>query len=74
MEILPGPGRVMRWGVPEGTRDPTTGNPSEAGALVHDDLVISAALCSLLDDQTWGLAISEVIPGFDPISSLGDVF
>jgi len=74
MEIIPGPGRLMRWGVPDGTRDVTTGNPRESGALIHDDLLISATLCSLLDAQTWGLSISAVIPGYDPISSLGDVF
>jgi len=34
--LLPGPGKLMRWSVP----DPT----------VHDDLVISAALVALLDD------------------------
>jgi hypothetical protein len=32
------------------------------------------SLCSLLADQIWGLSISEVIPGYDPISSLGDIF
>jgi len=37
-EVLPGPGKVMRWGVP----DPD-----------HDDLVISAALCSVLDGLPW---------------------
>lgn len=45
-EILPGPGKTMRWGVPDGTRD-------ENGLLVHDDLVISAALVSKLDDLEW---------------------
>jgi hypothetical protein len=35
----------MKWGVPDGTRDDSTGD------LLHDDLVISAALCALLGDQ-----------------------
>jgi hypothetical protein len=34
-EVLPGPGNLLRWSVP--TRDG------------HDDLVISAALCAVLD-------------------------
>ena len=36
-------GSQVRWGVPEGTRDPATGR------LVHDDLVLSAAL-SVFED------------------------
>ncbi len=37
--VLEGPGKKMRWGVPDGTRDDTTGE------LVHDDLLVSAAMC-----------------------------
>lgn len=68
MEISVGPNRSMKWGVPDGTRDQTTGD------LVHDDLVISAALCSLLDDQAWGTAESSVVIAQDPLSDLGEVF
>jgi hypothetical protein len=46
-QVLPGPARTLRWGVPDGTRDPSS------GALVHDDLLISAALSALLDRQDW---------------------
>lgn len=45
--IRPGPTRVMRWGVPDGTRDPASGQ------VVHDDLVLSAALAAVLDEQPW---------------------
>jgi hypothetical protein len=31
----------LRWGVPDG-------NP------MHDDLILSAALCAVLDEQSWG--------------------
>jgi hypothetical protein len=58
----------MRWGVPDGTRDPATGDQ------VHDDLLISAALCALLDKQTWGLTKSEVISAVDPISIVGETY
>jgi hypothetical protein len=44
-KILPGPQKRVRWGVPDGRRNPATGD------LVHDDLLISAALCSVLDSQ-----------------------
>nr|MBC7245515.1 hypothetical protein [Chloroflexota bacterium] len=38
-EVLPGPGKVMRWGV----RD----------ATVHDDMLVSAALVAVLDKLEW---------------------
>jgi hypothetical protein len=68
MEISEGPERRMKWGVPDGTRDPTNGE------LVHDDWILSAALCAVLDSQVWGLAESQVIPGVDPIEGLHEVF
>jgi hypothetical protein len=64
MEILPGPERRMRWGVPEGMRD------EASGELLHDDLLISAALCALLDEQEWGTAVSEIISPLDPLDDL----
>jgi len=46
-EILPGPGKLMRWGVPDGTRDRASGEP------VHDDDLITSAMCTLLDRMEW---------------------
>ncbi len=66
--IMEGPGKVMRWGVPDGTRDAVTGE------LVHDDLVLSAALVSVLDLQEWGLARSAVVQSLDPIAELAGVY
>lgn len=64
-EVLEGPGKTIRWSVPEGTRDEITGE------FVHDDLVISAALCAVLDDQEWSLAGSPVlIKGVDPLAAI----
>ena len=37
LQVLPGPGKLLRWGV----ADPT----------VHDDLLVSAALCATLEDE-----------------------
>jgi hypothetical protein len=63
-EVLPGPGKTMRWSVPDGTRHPQTGE------LVHDDLVISAAMCAVLDAQVWGTAESAVIHPPDILEEL----
>ena len=49
-EILPGPQKRVRWGVPDGRRDPATGD------LVHDDLLISAALCAALEKKKWAVS------------------
>lgn len=51
----------LRWSVPNGTRDPATGD------LVHDDWVLSAALASVIDSQPWGQAKSAVIEAYDPL-------
>lgn len=64
MEIIPGPERRLKWQIPDGARDPATGE------LLHDDLVVSAAMCALLDDEEWGTAESFIIPTHDPISDL----
>jgi hypothetical protein len=45
-EMLPGPGKVLRWGVPDGTRGPD-------GQLVHDDFVMADALVAKLDELEW---------------------
>jgi hypothetical protein len=64
METLPGPGKLLRWGVPDGRRDEQTGE------LLHDDLLISAALCCVLDEQQWGTARSAVLPPPDLFAGL----
>jgi hypothetical protein len=66
-EILEGPGKTLRWGVPDGRRDP------ESGEWMHDDLLISAALCGVLDSQAWGLAVSQTTY-FDPLAGLEEVY
>jgi hypothetical protein len=58
----------MKWGVPDGTRE------IESGDLIHDDLVISAAMCALLDDREWGRAESAIVEAIDPLKDLGEVF
>jgi hypothetical protein len=54
-EILIGPRKTMRWGVPEGTRDPST------GALIHDDYVLADSLVTRLDQLDWTLHTKTTI-------------
>jgi len=52
-EILPGPQKLMRWGVPDGTR--------RDGELIHDDYILSDALVSQLDDLGWSVTFDTTI-------------
>jgi hypothetical protein len=61
--------KMLRWSVPDGTRD------LETGELVHDDLVISAALCGVLDDQEWSASgPALVVQGRDPLVDMDQGF
>ena len=53
-EILAGPARLMRWGVPDGTVD------RASGAAVHDDDLMTGALCVLLDKLEWSTPLPAV--------------
>jgi hypothetical protein len=46
-EVLPGPQKTMRWGVPESARDKQTGE------LIHDDYMLADALTAVLDRFPW---------------------
>jgi hypothetical protein len=50
-EIIQGPSKQMRWGVPDGTRD------RASGEMVHDDDLMTAAMCSLLDRMEWRVSL-----------------
>jgi len=68
-EIQPGPAKKIKWGVPDGTRNSSTGE------LIHDDLVLSAALVGALDTLEWALsAPTIVIPFPDPLAELDKGF
>lgn len=65
--LLPGPGKTLRWGVPDGTRDPLD------GSFIHDDLVLSAALCAVLDRLDWpagGMTGAGIIRASDPLEEI----
>ena len=64
-EIQPGPDKKIRWSVPDGTRDPASGQ------LLHDDLVISAAMFSLLDQVPWSVSgPAQVVKAADPLDDM----
>jgi hypothetical protein len=51
--------------VPDGTRDALTGEP------VHDDLLLSAALCANLDGLDWSSTGAPlVVPAADPLEAM----
>jgi len=55
--------------VPDGSRDPATGE------LVHDDLLISAAMCAVLDDKEWFVSLPPfIIEADDPLKELDQGF
>lgn len=67
-QVGTGPDRAISWGVPDGTRDHRTGK------LVFDDMLLSASLCWVLDQQEWGTAESHVIDADDPFAGMDDVY
>jgi hypothetical protein len=55
--------------VPDGTRDPSDGN------LVHDDLLISAAMVATLDSQDWTVSgPTLIIKSRDPLDDMDKGF
>jgi hypothetical protein len=63
-EVLLGPQKTMRWGVPEGTRD-------EDGNLIHDDIVMADALLAEADLLEWRLHTpATIIPPRDPLEEM----
>jgi hypothetical protein len=53
-EVLLGPQKLMRWGVPDGTRD-------ENGDLIHDDIVMADALLAEADLLEWRVPSKTLI-------------
>ena len=64
-EIMQGPDKKIKWSVPETARDLNTGE------LIHDDIVLSAALLSLLDQQSWSVSSpAAVLKAADPLDDM----
>jgi hypothetical protein len=68
--VSSGPEHFIAWGVPEAARDP------QGGGWLHDDLVLSAAMVAMLDEQPWSVSSSTplVIAAPDPIKEMDGGF
>ena len=66
-EVIPGPGNLMRFAVPDGTRN-------ESGEYIHDDLIMSAAMAAVIEDKVgsgWIIPIeTAIIPAADPLEEM----
>ncbi len=63
-EVLIGPARTMRWGVPDGRRD-------SAGRLIHDDIPVTDSLTAILDRLDWHIHFSSyIIRAPDPLDDM----
>jgi len=68
-EVLEGAEQRMRWGVADGARDTATGE------LLHDDWVLSAALCARLEKLDWTVrGETLIIQARDPLKSMDKGF
>ncbi len=68
-ELTAGPNKLLRWGVPDGLRDP------HSGEVIHDDLVFSAALAAAVDRDLCGdPGETLIIPASDPLRDLDQGF
>ena len=64
-EIQPGPEKRIKWSVPDGTRDPATGE------ALHDDLVMSAALVGELEALPWAVnGPTLIVQAPDPLTQM----
>jgi hypothetical protein len=68
MELLPGAGKRLRWEVPASARHPRD------GSLLHDDLLVSAAMSTLLETLIQDGSESLVLHPASPLDGLGEVY
>jgi hypothetical protein len=67
-EILPGPQKTLRWGVPESARNPI-------GELVHDDYLLADALVAVLDRMEWIIHTeARTVEAADPLKGMDNAF
>lgn len=60
--VMDGPGKTLRWGVPDGSRDPASGE------YLHDDMLISSALVAVLETQEFSAGgATLIVPQQDPL-------
>lgn len=62
---------LLRWGVPDGTRD------ADTGKILHDDWLMSAALCTCLEERSFASTLpseDNIIAGVDPLEEMDGGF
>lgn len=65
-EIIPGPSKTLRWGVPDGSRGPD-------GELIHDDFILADSLTAILDRLEWHISTQPVFfEGYDPLDTISE--
>lgn len=65
MQVHSGPEHHLAWGVPDGRRGPASGD------WLHDDLLVSAALCAVLDGLPWSNPQpAAILQPADPLEEL----
>lgn len=66
-EVVPGPGNLIRYAVPDGTRN-------EQGDYVHDDLIMSAAMSAAIEEKIgsdWiAPADALIVEAADPLKEM----
>ena len=63
-EILPGPAKTLRWGVPEGAR-------GSDGELIHDDYLLADALIAEVDRLDWYMPTEpQIVQAVGPLLSM----
>ena len=66
-EVLPGPGNLIRFSVPDGTRN-------ENNEYIHDDLIMSAAMSAVVEERIGTNFIvpadTLIVDGIDPLETL----
>lgn len=61
--------RTMKWGVPESARHPVSGEP------LHDDWILSAALCAVLEKMDLrSVGAAFIVSGKDPLEEMDKGF
>ena len=67
--VRSGPQHQLAWGVPDGRRE------ADGSGWLHDDLLVSAAMCAMLDDLPWSTPMpGAILQAVDPLEEMDEGF
>ena len=67
--VRSGPQHYLAWGVPDGRRE------VDGSGWLHDDLLVSAAMCAVLDDLPWSTPLpGAILQAVDPLEEMDEGF